>query len=280
MAVYPKSFYYLKTLLVTLVCLNLVVAQTVEKVVELPVQVYETSGLEYFEGNFLTHNDSGGKPILYLFSETGELLENYLIPNVKNKDWEDLTRDEDLIYISDTGNNNGSRKKLKILMVDPNKNFDLVGEIKIKYKNQKNFEKRKKHPYDVEAIAALPKSLVLFSKNRKTFTTELYFIPKKEGSYSLKPKRSLPVNSLITGADYNDRLKLFVLVAYNKEGEQFIYTLPNFNSKKLEELQFIKHKIPVDRAQIEAIKIIDQDTFWVTSEAKGKNSPRLFKITI
>ena len=280
MTVFPKSFYYLKTLLVTLVCLNLVVAQTVEKVVELPVQVYETSGLEYFKGNFLTHNDSGGKPILYLFSETGELLENYLIPNVKNKDWEDLTRDEDLIYISDTGNNNGSRKKLKILMVDPNKNFDLVGEIKIKYKNQKNFEKRKKHPYDVEAIAALPKSLVLFSKNRITFTTELYFIPKKEGSYSLKPKRSLPVNSLITGADYNERLKLFALVAYNKEGEQFIYTLPNFNSKKLEELQFIKHKIPVDRAQIEAIKIIDQDTFWVTSEAKGKNSPRLFKITI
>ena len=280
MAVYPKSFYYLKTLLVPLACLNLAVAQTVEKVVELPVQVYETSGLEYFEGNFLTHNDSGGKPILYLFSEAGELLENYLIPNAKNKDWEDLTGDEDLFYISDTGNNNGSRKKLKILMVDPKKNFDLVGEIKINYKNQKNFEKRKKHPYDVEAIAALPKSLVLFSKNRITFTTELYFIPKKEGSYSLKPKRSLPVNSLITGADYNERLKLFALVAYNKEGEQFIYTLPNFNSKKLEELQFIKHKIPVDRAQIEAIKIINQNTFWVTSEAKGKNSPRLFKIKI
>jgi hypothetical protein len=280
MAVYPKSFYYLKTLLVPLACLNLAVAQTVEKVVELPVQVYETSGLEYFKGNFLTHNDSGGKPILYLFSEAGELLENYLIPNAKNKDWEDLTGDEDLFYISDTGNNNGSRKKLKILMVDPKKNFDLVGEIKINYKNQKNFEKRKKHPYDVEAIAALPKSLVLFSKNRITFTTELYFIPKKEGSYSLKPKRSLPVNSLITGADYNERLKLFALVAYNKEGEQFIYTLPNFNSKKLEELQFIKHKIPVDRAQIEAIKIINQNTFWVTSEAKGKNSPRLFKIKI
>jgi hypothetical protein len=280
MTVFPKSFYCLKNFLVFLVCLKLTVAQTIENVVELPVEIDETSGLEYFEGNFLTHNDSGGKPILYLFSEAGELLENYLIPNAKNKDWEDLTRDEDLIYISDTGNNNGSRKKLKILMVDPNKNFDLVGEIKIKYKNQKNFEKRKKHPYDVEAIAALPKSLVLFSKNRKTFTTELYFIPKKEGSYSLKSKRSLPVNSLITGADYNDRLKLFVLVAYNKEGEQFIYTLPNFNSKKLEELQFIKHKIPVDRAQIEAIKIIDQDTFWVTSEAKGKNSPRLFKITI
>jgi len=280
MTVFPKSFYCLKNFLVFLVFLKLTVAQTIENVVELPVEIDETSGLEYFEGNFLTHNDSGGKPILYLFSEAGELLENYLIPNAKNKDWEDLTRDEDLIYISDTGNNNGSRKKLKILMVDPNKNFDLVGEIKIKYKNQKNFEKRKKHPYDVEAIAALPKSLVLFSKNRKTFTTELYFIPKKEGSYSLKPKRSLPVNSLITGADYNDRLKLFVLVAYNKEGEQFIYTLPNFNSKKLEELQFIKHKIPVDRAQIEAIKIIDQDTFWVTSEAKGKNSPRLFKITI
>jgi hypothetical protein len=280
MKVFSNSFYHLKTFLVLSFYLNLTVAQTIEKVVELPVEIDETSGLEYFEGNFLTHNDSGGEPSLYLFSESGELLKNHIIPNAKNKDWEDLTKDEDFIYISDTGNNNGSRKKLRILMVDPSKKFDLVGEIKIKYKNQKNFEKRKKHPYDVEAITALPKSLVLFSKNRKTFTTDLYFIPKKEGSYSLKPKKSLPVNSLITGADYNDRLKLLVLVAYNREGGQFIFTLPNFNSKKLDDLKFKKHTIPVDRAQIEAIKIIDQNTFWVTSEAKKKNPPRLFKIKI
>ena len=280
MTISIKSFYCLITILILSFYHNLLVAQTIEKVVELPAEIHETSGLEYFEGNFLTHNDRGGKPILYLFSEAGELIENHLILNAENKDWEDLTKDENLIYISDTGNNFGNRKKLKILMVDPNKNFELAGEIKINYKNQKKFEKRKKHDYDAEAIAAVPKSLVLFSKNRKTFTTELYFIPKKKGNYSLKPKKSLPVNSLITGADYNERLKLFALVAYNKEGDQFIYTLPNFNSKKLEELQFMKHKIPVDLAQIEAIKIIDENNFWVTSEAKGKNPPRLFKIKI
>ena len=130
MKVFSNSFYHLKTFLVLSFYLNLTVAQTIEKVVELPVEIDETSGLEYFEGNFLTHNDSGGEPSLYLFSESGELLKNHIIPNAKNKDWEDLTKDEDFIYISDTGNNNGSRKKLRILMVDPSKKFDLVGEIK------------------------------------------------------------------------------------------------------------------------------------------------------
>ena len=109
-----KSFYFLITFLILSFYHNLLVAQTIEKVVELPAEIRETSGLEYFEGNFLTHNDREGKPILYLFSEAGELLKKYLILNVKNKDWEDLTKDENLIYISDTGNNFGNRKKLKI----------------------------------------------------------------------------------------------------------------------------------------------------------------------
>ena len=76
------------------------------------------------------------------------------------------------------------------------------------------------------------KSLVLFSKNRKTFTTELYFIPKKKGNYSLKFKKSLPVNSLITGADYNERLKLFALVAYNKGGRTVYLYFTEFQFKK------------------------------------------------
>jgi len=43
---------------------------------------------------------------------------------------------------------------------------------------------------------------------------------------------------------------------------------------------FVKYKIPLERAQIEAIKIIDEKTFWVTSEDEGIGSPFMYKIKV
>ena len=40
----------------------------------LPLKINETSGLEFFNGNFITHNDSGGETILYEFTEKGEII--------------------------------------------------------------------------------------------------------------------------------------------------------------------------------------------------------------
>ena len=41
-----------------------------------------------------------------------------------------------------------------------------------------------------------------------------------------------------------------------------------------------KFKIPVGKAQIEAVKIIDESSFWITSEDEGNGLPRLFKFKI
>ncbi len=41
-----------------------------------------------------------------------------------------------------------------------------------------------------------------------------------------------------------------------------------------------RYKIPVKNAQIEAIKIINQEEFWVSSEGEEQNTPRLFRIKI
>ena len=40
----------------------------------LPLELNETSGLEYFNENFITHNDSGGKPLLYEFNKEGKII--------------------------------------------------------------------------------------------------------------------------------------------------------------------------------------------------------------
>ena len=43
---------------------------------------------------------------------------------------------------------------------------------------------------------------------------------------------------------------------------------------------FRKFKIPIERAQIEAIKIIDKTTFWVTSEDEGIGNPYMYKVKV
>ena len=79
---------------------------------------------------------------------------------------------------------------------------------------------------------------------------------------------------------YNKENNLVALVGYSFQGEQFIYTLNNFFIDDLSEAEFKRYKLPIEKAQIEAIKIINKDTFWLTSEDEGNGFPRLFKIRI
>ena len=255
-------------------------AQTVVYETQLPEKIEETSGIEFFKNDLLTHNDSGGKPNLYRFTEQGDLINKYLIEGAENNDWEDIAQDKNYLYISDSGNNNGKRKNLNILIVDPKRDFKKIGAITFNYRDQQNFEKRKKHPFDAEALVATQEVLVLFSKNRKTSTTELYSIPKTSGNYTLSPKKSFDVQSLITGADYHHRLRLVALVGYIQSGEQFLYTLSSFDMENLKQVKMKKFKLPLDGKQVEAIKIIDQNNFWITSEGEGESFPMLFKIQL
>ena len=54
----------------------------------------------------------------------------------------------------------------------------------------------------------------------------------------------------------------------------------NFNLESLDDSRIEKFKIPVGKAQIEAVKIIDESSFWITSEDEGNGFPRLFKFKI
>tara|TARA_Y100001954_G_scaffold86633_1_gene94972 strand:- start:2 stop:319 length:318 start_codon:yes stop_codon:yes gene_type:complete len=56
-----------------------VYSQTVIDIKFLPKKINETSGLEYLNGNFITHNDSGGKEKLYEFSKDGKIISEHYI---------------------------------------------------------------------------------------------------------------------------------------------------------------------------------------------------------
>ena len=260
---------------------NAVILETIV----LPKIINETSGLEILNNQFITHNDSGGEPSLYFFSQNGEIINSITLEEesfweIYNNDWEDITADEDYIYIAETGNNFGNRDNLNIIKVKTT-DFSIDSKIDISYKDQQTFLPRPKHKYDAEALFLIEDKIAVLSKDRDNLFTDLYLIDKQSNSkQALESKTTYNVNSLITGGDYNKDMSLLALVSYNSKGSQFLILFEDFNLETLAEKKFRKFKIPLERAQIEAIKIIDDKTFWITSEDEGIGSPYMYKIKV
>ena len=260
-------------------------ADIVSKIV-LPKIINETSGLEFYNNNFITHNDSGGEPSLYVFNEMGEVIETIGLNKnpdfeIENNDWEDITNDNEYLFVADTGNNFGNRDNLNIIRVSKGPDFMVDGIIEISYSDQESFFPRPKHKYDAEAIIVIEDKIALFSKDRETLNTDLYLVDKNQnGSQILTSEVSYNVNILITGGDYDEDRNLLALVSYNSKGNQYLLLFENFKLNNLENNTFKKFKIPLEQAQIEAVKIIDEKTFWVTSEDEGIGSPFMYKIEV
>ena len=247
------------------------------EITKISKEIDETSALEIINGNFLTLNDSGDDPLLYVFDKNGKILSKNSISGAQNRDWESLASDENFIYIGDIGNNRGNRKDLKIYITDLE--FNLIDSINFNYKNQSKFKKKKKNKYDAETLVSFNDSLIIFSKNRKKLTTELYFLPRKPGQYSIKPRDSYDVDALITGGDYNSKLDLIALVGYSYSiKKQFLFILKNFSNFSNNPSKIKKYDIPITNAQIEAVKIINEKEFWMTSENEGGGYPKLIKV--
>lgn len=260
-------------------------AEIVSKIV-LPKIINETSGLEFYNNNFITHNDSGGEPSLYVFNEDGEIIETIGLNKnpdfeIENNDWEDITNDNEYLFVADTGNNFGNRDNLNIIRVSKGTDFMVDGIIEISYSDQESFFPRPKHKYDAEAIIVIEDKIALFSKDRENLNTDLYLVDKNQnGSQILTSEVSYNVNTLITGGDYDEDRNLLALVSYNSNGNQYLLLFENFKLNNLENNTFKKFKIPLEQAQIEAVKIIDEKTFWVTSEDEGIGSPFMYKIEV
>ena len=290
-----KSFknYYFIILLIIFSCSDGQEKQEYESAIVLesivlPKVINETSGLEILNEDFITHNDSGGEPILYFFNVNGKITNSMKLGEksfwkIYNYDWEDITADEDYIFIADTGNNFGNRDNLKIIKVKTN-DFSIDGIIDVTYKDQETFTKfipRLKHKYDAETLFLIEDKIAILSKDRTNLFTDLYLIDKESNLRDkLESKFTYEVNSLITGGDYNEELSLLALVGYNSKGNQFLILFEDFSLESLAENKFKKFTIPLEQAQVEAIKIIDNTSFWITSEDEGIGSPYMYKIGV
>ena len=259
---------------------NKSVAQEIISKIELPRYINETSGLEYYKDYLVTHNDSGNEPVIYYLDREGRFSFKRSFDSLTNNDWEDLASDKDFLYIADMGNNFDTRKNLQIVKVPIDPKTNRTEFINFYYPEQSEFEFRLSSMYDAEGLISIDDYLLIFTKNRAKKITEIYKISKSPGSQIAEKIGSLDCQSIVTGADYNKNLKLLVLTATVSFEEYYILKLENFDPKKPINYQINMYEIPLEKTQVESIKIIDKNTFWVTSEAETFGSPYLFKISL
>ena len=202
----------------------------------LPKAVSETSGLIFWRNSLWTHNDSGGKPEIYkIDTASGKITQTVFLDGVINFDWEDITQDEDFIFIGDFGNNGGDRQNLCIYKI-PKASIPLTEKvvsvspstIRFSFADQKSFENNfRKNDFDCESFLSLGDSLFLFTKNWVDGNSRLYVLPKSDGEHSVWPRTTFHADGLVTGADVNPAQNEVALIGY-KDFQPFMWLFWDF----------------------------------------------------
>ncbi len=237
----------------------------------LPEQLAETSGLIYYNGRLITHNDSGGSPELYELDPATLLITRVvLIANAENTDWEDITQDEQFIYIGDFGNNNGNRQDLVIYKISK-ADYDTTTEVQAErinfiYEDQTEFEPTENSDFDAEALFALEDHLILLTKQWQSQGTVAYRIPKLSGAFLAERLEEYPVNGLVTGATLDPRTNRLYLVGYSNLLNPFFVEVKSVSGGAIFKGEITKVDLEIGLAQIEAIAQSDNGTFYLSSE--------------
>ena len=238
----------------------------------LPSLLHESSGLCYTNGNLWTFGDSGNPNAVYkIDTTTGAILQTVTVQNFPNEDWEDIAADEDYIYIGDFGNNNGTRKDLKILRIRKSdiSTASIVNinaeAISFSYTDQEDFTENKNNNFNCEALVAIENNLYIFSKDEGDFQTRSYELPKEPGSYSATPISSFNVEGEITSAAYNPATKELALGGYESQKlHPFIWFFKDFADNHFFEGAKTK------------VSLSGNDTLWQTEGMDYSSSSQIF----
>jgi hypothetical protein len=252
-------------------------------------KVNETSGLLLHNGKLWTHNDSGGKPVLYqIDTSTGIVLKEKFIKNVINRDWESICKDDKYAYIGDIGNNSGKLENFyiyRILLDDlDSENIDTLEADTITfYYNPgyyKKAEKAHNTNFDSEAIIAKGDSIYIFSKNWEDKKCYFYSIPKTPGKYMANLRDTLDVNGLVCGADYNPDVNTVALIGYvyGIPAPSLLILLTDFIDDNFFCGTVIRKELELKGYQTEGIAFVDNSTLFISNENFLGHKQALYKI--
>ena len=227
-----------------------------EKIAQLPDELHESSALVMYEDVLISLNDSGNENKLYVFDKKGELLNQCMIENARNVDWEALVYDGDsMLYIGDIGNNQNIRTDQKIYGVPIHSVIsDSAVEamtIAFSYPDQEHFPPDEANLYyDAETLLFKNDSLFIFTKNRTVpfdGIVKVYGLSTNAGSQTPKRYSDLQLeptswmeDCATDGAIYGDKLFLMTYAKvyvfnWSKDGfhrTETIYSFDFFTQKE------------------------------------------------
>ncbi len=251
--------------------------------------IEESSGLIYLDGRVITHNDSGGGAFLFEVNEqTGNVTRQVTIVNATNRDWEDIEQDDAYIYIGDFGNNNGSRKDLRVYRISKSDYLDgddmaTAELIEFSYEDQTDFTSANMDTnFDAEALIAYEDFLYIFTKNWIDGRSHIYRLPKEPGTYSATRIDEFNSEGLVTGATYNSISDRVILVGYSGISP-FLTQLSGFTNGKFSNGSIIRSELNVPlgiSVQVEAIAFENETRHLLTSESNFLGDAGLMEISL
>ncbi len=233
--------------------------------------IAETSSLVFFDNLLWTTNDDSD-PTLYGMDTNGSIKKKITIEGLKNKEWEEITQDNEYLYLGDFGNNyKGNRRDLRILKIEKKALQTAkpkIDTIAFTYADQTNFEVEKpnKTNFDCEAFITLKDSLYLFTKRYKDGKTSVYSLPKTPGKQLAKLIQTYNIKGLVTGASYFEEKNKIALSGYNKYLKPFVMLLDGFENYHFFDGRKQKIKLKLCFQQIESICTTDGLHYFLTNE--------------
>ncbi len=232
----------------------------------------ETSGIIFWNGTLWTHNDNGDINLYALDTLTGEIIRAYELTGAVNIDWEEISQDENYIYIGDFGNNSsGNRKDLRILRVSKNSILNgspLIETVNFSYSGQADFSDSGPNntDFDCEAFVVTADSIFLFTKEWKSLKTRLFALPNIPGTHTAEFRGTWDTEGLITGSVLLEEKHLIALCGYSSLLEPFILILYDYHGTSF--FGGNKRKIPVSLPfhQVEAITTVNGLKYYITNE--------------
>lgn len=248
------------------------VSVSVSKTYPLDAVLSGTSGMIYWKDMLWTHNDHRDTNLYEVNPSDGSIINQISLAPQVNVDWEEISQDEDYVYVGDFGNNvNGNRKDLKIIRIS--KASILAGTpdmdtIYFSYEDQENFTSKKSNntDYDCEAFIITETSIYLFTKEWLSNETRVYQLPKTPGTYQARFKDKYNINGLVTGAVYNKQNGIIALSGYSNFLQPFIFLLYDFPEDNF--FGGNKRKLNINLAfnQVEGITTKDGFNYFIANE--------------